>query len=174
MLPFLIPLLMAAGGAGIGALTNKHNRLKGALTGAGIGATAGAALPALGAAGAGAAAGTAGTAAAASTAGSAAGAAATGGKFAQMMSKLAPYAKQYAATKLGQIASGQAGGQDYGASQTDGMMPISTGGGALPSIQNVQAQQTPNAAFQPSGYLGYDFNSGNNAFTNYLMRRRFQ
>jgi hypothetical protein len=59
MLPFLVPLLLAAGGAGIGALgSEKGHRLSGALKGAGLGAAAGALGPAAlastgGAAGAG-------------------------------------------------------------------------------------------------------------------------
>lgn len=49
MLPFLIPLLLAAAGGGVGAAAGgKGNRLKGALTGAGLGAMAGTGLGALG------------------------------------------------------------------------------------------------------------------------------
>lgn len=69
MLPFILPLLMAAGGAGLGALTNKKNRGKGALMGGIMGALGGAGLGAAGvgagAAAAGGAASTAGTAGAA-------------------------------------------------------------------------------------------------------------
>jgi len=47
-MPFWVPLAMAAAGAGLGALTNKKNRLKGALLGAGLGAAGGMGLNAAG------------------------------------------------------------------------------------------------------------------------------
>lgn len=63
----LLPLLMAAGGAGLGAMANKKNRGKGALIGAGLGALGGAGLGAAGVGAGGAAA--AGAKAAGSSAG---------------------------------------------------------------------------------------------------------
>lgn len=94
-IPFLVPLLMAAGGAGLGALKGatdgkKGNLLSSMLIGGGLGAAGGLAGPALmgalgaggagaaGAAGAAKAAGAAGAAASGTTAATGAGAAASG------------------------------------------------------------------------------------------------
>lgn len=88
-IPFLVPLLMAAGGAGLGALKGatdgkKGNLLSSMLIGGGLGLGAGALGPALlgggaaGAAGAAKAAGAAGAATSGATAATGAGAAASG------------------------------------------------------------------------------------------------
>lgn len=152
-IPFLIPLLMAAGGAGIGALSSKKGeRLNGALKGAAVGGSAGLGLGGLGAAAGGAsAAGTAGTAA-------------TGGKFAAMLSKAAPYVQQYAMNRLQNI---NGGGQEQASM---GQMPIMSMGGSLPAIQNIQAQQAQPAMYQANEPFG----GSDSKFLRTLLQQRYR
>lgn len=149
MLPFVLPLLMAAGGAGLGALTNKKNRLKGALTGAALGGLGGWGLGAAGVgAGASAAGHSLGAATAASTAGRAAGGLGglKGMLTMQNMAKLAPM--------MGRLGAGQ---QEP---EQPMLPPISYGGQPTPIAPLGQGQGRPMAppvqmAYNRPQYGGY-------------------
>jgi hypothetical protein len=147
MLPFLIPLLMAAGGAGIGALTSKKGeRLGGALKGAAIGGSAGLGMGGMGAAGAGA--GAAGSAAGATST------AATSGKTALMVN---PFFKELSTKALNSMFNGQPQ-QEYNPNEPQ----YQPSQGGIAPIQNIQGPQPMGAGFQ-----SYD------PFMMQLMQRRF-
>lgn len=156
--PITLGLLMAAGGAGIGALSNKKNRGKGALIGAGIGAATGLGLGAMGAGGAGAASAAGhslgGAATGAATgAGASTGAAAGLGGFAGLKSMLGnPNTMKMASGLMGQQEQQQSEYQPtYG--QMAQPIPVTGLGSNLQRRQMfAQYYPDPGARYQQYGY----------------------
>lgn len=139
--------LLPLAGMALGAMSNKENRWKGALTGAALGATGGAAAGAMGAGAAGGLLGGAGAAGTAGAAGSAGTAGLLGGAAAPATTGMAngAFLGEGVASGVGAWDSAAAGSGLLGQLKTAGaaVKPFADAGGAAMQVKGLFGQERP-------------------------------